>query len=204
MPRLLSLLLAAALVALAGLSAPVRADGLYLQESAGVSEIGSDLGARYGSAGFFKLGMGAALGQYSGEAFIAVDIMQGKRDNYHFGNTASLVHYGAEGRYFIPAAEHLGLYLRGGLSRAQLSGASEGSMSGRGIEYGTGLMYSTKVRALGFLFWPAFFAGVGPKVSLSMWSDLGGHFSRLHDDRGNSLDVRTSTWSVGFTLGGGF
>ena len=202
MVRFCALLLASLLLTLAG-PTEARADGIYFEESLGTSSVGSDLGDIYNGSLFAKVSIGAHVDNLSAAAFFAADVLEARGGQQHPG-TASLLRYGAEARYFIPMRNKVHLYMRGGLSSDHLTDSSLGPMRGRGIEYGTGAMFTTKVRALGFLFWPAFFAGIGPKVSLSLWSDLGGHFARLRDDRLRTLDVRTSTWSVGFTLGGDF
>jgi hypothetical protein len=68
-------------------------------------------------------------------------------------------------------------------------------------------MASLRVRALGFLFWPAFFLQVGPKVNLSLWADLGGELGNLHSGHerySESHDYRTTSASYGISVGGRF
>jgi hypothetical protein len=120
---------------------------------------------------------------------------------------AGLLGWGLRAKRFIPLARHFNLYGRAGVTENLLTDSTGPDLVGFGLEYGAGAMASLKVRALGFLFWPAFFMGVGPKVNLSLWADLGGEVGNLHaghQSSSESYDYRSTSASYGLTIGGQF
>jgi hypothetical protein len=120
---------------------------------------------------------------------------------------ASLIGWGLRAKRFVPIHPHFQLYGRAGVTENLLTDSPGADLAGFGLEYGAGAMASLRVRALGFLFWPAFFMGVGPKVNLSIWADLGGEIGNLHASHktgAENYDYRASSASYGLTVGGRF
>lgn len=61
-----------------------------------------------------------------------------------------------------------------------------------------------KVRALGFMFWPLFFSGIGPKVTAAVYVDNGYEFYRLHRSGDRSIDAQLTNLTLGFAVGSDF
>lgn len=123
------------------------------------------------------------------------------------GPGASLLGWGLRAKRFVPLRRHFHLYGRAGVTENLLTDSPGADLAGFGLEYGVGAMASLRVRALGFLFWPAFFMSVGPKVNLSLWADLGGEIGNLHASHksdAENYDYRSSSASYGLSVGGRF
>lgn len=193
-----------------------RADGWYFSEGFGQTEIGDEMASKFSGSNFTaRIALGRQVGPWAIDAYVQVMSMDG-RGSYAGGDyTAATV--GVDARYFVKLAGPLQVYLRGGLNKMSLHEHSGyisnreaafdprgGDYAGRGITYGAGIRLSGKVRALGLLYWPLFFLPYGPKVNASLWLDTSNQFVRLHNPHARSLDGRLSTWTFGFSIGGGF
>lgn len=146
------------------------------------------------------------LGYQPEDSLWAYELM-GRAGGTLDGAGASLLGWGVRAKRFLPLRPHFQLYGRTGLTENLLTDNVGSDLAGFGIEYGAGAMASFRVRALGFLFWPAFFMGVGPKVNLSLWADLGGEIGNLHsghESSSESYSYRASTASYGINIGGRF
>ena len=183
-----------------------KADGFYFEEGFGVTSVGGELGVHYRGGFSIGAGVGVRVGNLMGGAKFEGNFLR-LRDpefNHAAASDAALLRFGPDLRYLFRVRPNVRLYLRGGLNYNVLDGIGQSSYEGNGIEVGSGVIASTKVRAIGFLFWPAFFFGVGPKVSASLWMDMGANYAKLRNDNRASIDVRSSTWKIGFSLGGDF
>jgi len=105
-------------------TAVAHADGYYYTESVGGTHIKDQLGQRADSAVRIRLSLGMRQGSWAIEAWVAGDLANkpipvSDRWEPGHGGQASLVQYGVDVKYLQPIADHLELYLRGGLSRAQ-------------------------------------------------------------------------------------
>lgn len=189
-------------------SGTAQADSWYFTESFGGAGMGDELGEYFSADAAVRLSVGHTIGRWAVGGFIQGTFLTGRRwlerDYY------SLTTFGVDVKRYYRLSRVWRGYLRGGLSRTEMSDGGWrdeyglGEYGGRSLHYGGGLQASGKVRALGFLFWPLFFAKVGPKVSASVFVDVNRHVMRLHHDRGPSLDGRLTTMMVGFKIGGGF
>jgi Outer membrane protein beta-barrel domain len=215
---LLGSLLVTALVVCA-LAAPAAADGVYVTQSMGGADVKDELGERIDSAGRFRLGLGVRRGAWAAELWgglllgsghaarvdACVDCRPG--DDYHTHSTMFLGAYGLDLKYLQPLSRHVDVYLRGGVSamRGHVAGDDYG---GRGLGVGAGVQLKGKVRALGLLWWPLFFTGIGPKVTAAIWADTGYDFYRLHPggrlQAGPTIDAQLTSMSMGFSVGTDF
>jgi hypothetical protein len=191
------------------LSATARADGFYFSEGLGTGAVHGELGEFFGAGGVVgRLAVGRRMDRLAIEANIGLADLSGRRR--FAGAEYTAVSWGLNARYLFPMSEHVQLYLRGGLDRTELvpvgwsDPAGGSAYGGRGLSYGAGGQVKGKVRALGFLFWPLFFTGVGPKIDAGFWLDTGGHRVRLHHPRWRSLDGTITSWALGFSVGADF
>lgn len=213
---LLSLLLVCAT------SSAALADGFFVTESAGGTDITDELSASVSSAVRVRLSAGYRHRNWALEGWFAANMGTGSEGGYagsspsacgpercyqpdgiHGG--ATLVTYGLDLKYLKPVSRHLELYLRGGLSRGVLDG--DGDYAGRGLGLGAGAQLSGKVPALGFLFWPFFFTDLGPKVTAAVFVESGYEFYRLHRDGidgAGSIDAQLNHLTIGFAVGNDF
>ncbi len=176
----------------------------YVYEGFTVSQIRGELRARASNLLQVQLGLG-----YQPENSLWAYELMGKVGGAldYADPSASVVGWGVRAKRFIPLRPHFNLYGRAGVTENFLSSAEGPNLAGFGLEYGVGAMASMRVRALGFLFWPAFFAGVGPKVNASLWGDLGGEVGGFHagnESSSESYGYRSVTASYGLKLGGNF
>jgi hypothetical protein len=114
-----------------------------------------------------------------------------------------LTMWGVDLKYFAPIAQHLEGYVHGSMSSARADGGLEG-YAGRGLGGGAGIQLKGRVRALGFLAWPLFFAPWGPKVAASLWLDTSYEMYRLHAPGpapGPSIDGQLTHVTFGFSIG---
>ena len=211
MRHLLAAIAAGMLIAAA---TTARADGWYFSEGFGQTQISDEMASKFADSDFTaRIALGRQVGPWAIEAYVQGMSMDG-RANFA-GGDYSAVTVGVDARYFVKLAGPLQLYLRGGLNKMSLHGSHAsnreaaidprgGDYEGRGITYGAGIRLSGKVRALGLLYWPLFFLPYGPKVNASLWLDTSNQFVRLHNPNARSLDGRLSTWTFGFSIGGGF
>jgi len=228
-----SLLLASALVC--ALAAPAAADGIYLTESFGGADVKDQLGERVTSVGRLRLSVGYRRGRWAAELWGGVYLGMSERSTWdagaaetgtaeaaltcndcpshpedHASSSTWFGGYGLDLKYLQPLSRHVELYLRGGASR--LRGSVQGDpYGGRGLGLGAGAQLKGKVSALGFLFWPLFFSGIGPKVTGALWVDAGHDFHRLHrgsrmdgGSTGPTIDAQMSMLSFGVAFGTDF
>ncbi len=184
--------------------AQAKPSSFYVFEGLTYSQVHGELSARTSEVLQIQLGVGYqprnSLWAYElmGRGGAALDASSAQ---------ASLLGWGVRAKRLIPVRQHFSLYGRAGLTENLLTDTYDSDLVGFGLEYGAGAMASFRVRALGFLFWPAFFMGVGPKVNVSLWADLGGEIGNLHtghERTSENYDYRTTSASYGVTLGGRF
>lgn len=229
---LLSLCLTSAVVCAA--AAAAHADGLYVSESFGGTDVKDELASSMGSALRLRFAAGyrhknwAIEGWLGGSFGLTGDGHHGGApypdspttcggkgcggggggsgyyDGTSYSSPSSLFTYGVDVKYLRPVARHVELYLRGGLSRGVLD---DGDYAGRGLGLGAGVQIKGRVPALGFLFWPLFFTGWGPKVTAAAFIDDGFEFYRLHRggvDGAGAIDARLNHLTIGFAVGSDF
>lgn len=179
-----------------------KPSAIYAFEGVTYSQIHGDLAAR--GADMLQLQIG--LGYQPQDSQWAYELM-GRGGGTLEGQGASVLGWGLRAKRLIPLNQHFQLYGRAGLTENFLMDSPGPDLAGFGLEYGVGAMASIRVRALGLLFWPAFFFQVGPKVTVSLWADLGGEVGNLHsshDSSAESYSYRTTSASYGLNLGGRF
>ncbi len=186
--------------------------GWYAGEGFGQTSV-SGAGARFFHGDLFAVRafVGRRHGRWAVDAYAEAALLSGAGPLGDRGDIYSVGTFGLSTRYLFPVTDHITTYLRGGLSRMTIGGGpiwGEGDpsdrYSGRSIDYGVGIQLQGKVRALGLLYWPLFFTKWGPRVSASVWFDLTDRFARLRHPIGPTIDITTRTWTLGFSLGGGF
>jgi outer membrane protein with beta-barrel domain len=201
----------AAIAALLLVCAPAtaRADGFYFQEGVGTGEVHGPMGDFFAADGVVgSLSVGRRIDRLAIEANLSLADLSGRGP--FAGAAYTAVGWGLRARYLFPVNPHLDLYLRGGLDRTELvpvgfgDPADGSAYGGRGLSYGAGAQVKGKVRALGFLFWPLFFTGLGPKINAGFWLDTGAHRVRLHHPHWRSLDGTVTSWALGFAVGSDF
>jgi hypothetical protein len=199
---------AAAFATLAlGGAPPARADGFYFAEGLGGSRFTGDAdeaGLHLRVAGGFRAGhLGVEV--FAQPVFnlgVAYDSdRDGRITPSSAPNLGELGTFGVDLKVIQPLSTHWSAYARGGLSHMS---SSLTDYAGRGLQATAGLQLAGKVRALGFLWAPFFFLGVGPKVHASLWFDATTSYYRLHADDRRSLDVRGQSWTLGFSIGQDF
>jgi hypothetical protein len=218
-----------ALVVALGMLVPrtAAADGVYFTESFGGTDVRDELSAHAGSAFRVRVGLGVRRKQLAVELWGA-GLLTDRRSSHHphhddgpraVGRTTGgsdspsapahderdaratdLGTWGVDVKFLQPVAPSVELYLRGGLSRGYAAGLDA---SGRGLGLGAGVQLKGKVSALGLLFWPLFFSGLGPKITAAAYVESGYEFYRLHGPR-RSTDAQLSHLMIGFALGSDF
>jgi hypothetical protein len=234
MPRSIAtaaLVATASLVASVAISAATQesaeADGLYFAEAFGGAKVNDELAERMSSVFRARLTLGYRFGDWAVEGFAGAD-MGGARgrgydvaarttggDNvseggcdctssgFHDYTLGTMGEVGLNVKHFTRISEHTELYLRGGLSKAWLDNDYEG----RGIGIGAGVQVKGKVPAIGLLFWPLFFTGWGPKITMAGFVDTGADFYRLHEGgnaSGASIDGTMQSVTAGIAFGSDF
>ena len=176
----------------------------YVYEGLTASKIRGELSAR----ALNVLQVQVGLGYQPKNSLWAYELMGRVGGTLDFADpSTSVVGWGVRAKRFIPLRPHFNLYGRAGVTENFLSSAEGPDLAGFGLEYGVGAMASMRVRALGFLFWPAFFTGIGPKVNASLWVDLGGKVGNMHvghESSSESYGYRSVTASYGLKIGGNF
>ncbi|MDQ3370409.1 MAG: hypothetical protein M3680_33735 [Myxococcota bacterium] len=209
-----------ALILVGATTLPAAADGIYITEGAGGTDIKDELGATMGSAVRLRIALGLRRGSWAVEGWFAahfgvaasgyaggdgsVDEAQGSS----VADFGALTTYGLDLKYLQPMAEHVDVYLRGSMSGGFMEGGGLDGYAGRGLGVGAGVQLKGKVRALGFLAWPLFFLQVGPKITAALWLDTGYELYRLHPGgrfgAGRTVDAQLTSVTGGFALGSDF
>lgn len=217
-----SSLLTLAVLALATRTAV--ADGVYFTESIGGTDVKNELSTYMESALRIRIAGGYRKKNLAFELWFAGDINTSPYNTYdaapekpsyeistpdkgggYYGGTSgdsstSLASYGFDVKYLQPLAPNLEMYVRGGLSKAYASGLDA---SGRGLGIGAGIQLKGKVPVIGFLFWPLFFTGLGPKVTAAVFVDTSYEFYRLHGPS-HTTDASLNHLTLGFAVGNDF
>ncbi len=179
-----------------------KPSSVYVFEGFTYTRVNGELSARTSEVVQLQVG----VGYQPRNSLWAYELMGRGGGSIDYGSSAGLLGWGLRAKRFLPVSEHFQLYGRAGITENLLTDADY-DLVGFGFEYGAGAMASMRVRALGLLFWPAFFMGVGPKVNLSLWADLGGEVGNLHsghESTSDSYNYRNSSASYGLTVGGRF
>lgn len=199
-------LAAVPLLAAASVTA-AHADGFYYQQSYGISSARGDdagvigeslalriaLGWRWGT---FQLGPTFAghLAWYRDDALF--DFVGGVPEQ----GDSDMEVVGIDGRYNARVFRNVSIYVRGGPRWANgTEGVLDGA-SGFGVGAATGVALTGKVRALGFVFVPMFFAKKGPLINATLFIDQNVEWYRL---RGGPSSMDVSLPMVGTSIGFG-
>lgn len=206
-----------------GMLGTASADGIYVYEAFGGTDVHDELAADMQSAFRIRLGVGvrrrnwAVEGWMAGALDFSANTSHGASPSpsceygcgydvppsHHHDDNDALFTYGLDLKYFAPLSRNIELYVRGGLSRGILSDGH----TGNGMGVGAGIQIKGRVPALGLLFWPLFFTDWGPKITAAAFLDNGAEFYRLHSYDGgyhSSIDARLTHLTVGFGFGSDF
>ena len=185
-------------------------DRIYVAESFGAGAGTGSLHERVGGALHVRLGIGARLGSFAVEPWIAQDL-QTHRDGGFRGliggqpadGSADLEMKGLDARYAHPIDRHIDVYVRGGPLFVNANGALRG-YHGAGVGGAAGAALTGRVRALGFLWTPLFFLDRGPLVTGALYLDAGYDATWLRRAGAPRIDAGVAHVSIGFALGTGF
>jgi len=199
-----------------GSGSSASADGLYFTESVGGTQIKDELGEYIDGGLRLRLSLGWRHRRWAVEGWVAGDIAAqgshvddpaGRPYDTAYRPAPTLMTYGLDLKHIRPISDHVEVYLRGSVSRGRTQGVLDG-YSGRGLGFGAGVQLEGKVRALGFLAWPLFFTGWGPKVTAAVFVDNGYDFYRLHREGKLSatpaVDAQLTHLTIGFGVGSDF
>lgn len=197
---------------------PKRPHGVYFSESfAGVNvsdELGNSLdggvrfrvaiGYRRNNLAFELWGAGGLLWGRdefaSRSGYLSTDTIQPTNPGSHYTpNNDGFAQVGVDVKYLKTLSKNFEIYGRAGLGRAAAGSVG----AGNGIGLGAGAQLKGKVPVIGFLFWPLFFTGIGPKCTAAIFTETGYEFYRLHNDV-RSTDAQLTSWTVGFAVGSDF
>lgn len=154
-----------------------HADGFYYSQSYGISSARGDGADVLGKSLQVRIALGWRFGALTVGPLISGNIAV-QRDDAYLGfiggdppmGDSDLESYGLDARYHATIRDHLVMYVRGGPRFARAEGALDG-YSGFGAGVATGVQLTGRVRALGFLFLPLFFAKKGPLITASVFVD---------------------------------
>lgn len=201
-------LTALALVTLATRSA--HADGFFYQQSYGVSSARGDAAPYLGESLQLRLAAGWRIGNVQVGPWIS-NHLAWYRDNAFYDviggdpemGDSDVQTMGLDGKYNAPITSYLSAYVRGGPRHARGFGALE-NRQGMGIGAGTGVAITGKVRALGFLAVPLFFAKKGPKITATLFLDYNVEWYRMSADGMPDVSMPLVGASIGFGAGSFF
>jgi len=197
------------------------ADGVYFTESVGGTDVKDELSAYMESAVRIRIAGGYRSKNLAFELWFAGDLNTtpqysaydespsyevstpnggGTYNPSHYDSQTSLASYGFDVKYLQPLARNLEMYVRGGLSKGYASGLDA---EGRGLGVGAGIQLKGKVPVLGFLFWPLFFTGLGPKVTAAVFVDTQYEFYRFHGPT-HTTDASLNSLTLGWAVGNDF
>lgn len=187
-----------------------HADGFYYEEAVGLSAARGHAADALGTSLRLRIGFGMRLGALSIEPWFAGDLAF-DRDGATFAlfggaparGHADLSAMGIDARCTTGRWHHLALFVRGGPRVATGDGTLSGA-AGRGLGVGTGLELVGRVRALGFLFAPLFFAHAGPVITGALFLDEGLDAYALDAPAGGVRWTATASTTIGFAAGTAF
>ena len=199
-----------AALALVLATSPAYADGFYYSQSYGISSARGDGAAPLGESLQLRIAFGWRVGAFTFGPLLGAN-MAVERDNAYFGfvggdpvmGDSDLKMYGFDARYHGAITDHLVMYVRGGPRYASGLGDLDG-YSGFGIGGGTGVQLTGRVRALGFLFAPAFFLKKGPMVTASVFLDESVEWYQLSKSNMPGLSMPLVGTAVGIAAGSHF
>lgn len=200
----------AALLTLALATTTARADGFYYSQSYGVSSARGEGAEPLGESLQLRIAFGWRFGPVTVGPVLGENMAVG-RDNAYFGiaggdpemGDSDLDVYGFDARYHAALTDNLVMYVRGGPRHGRGTGALD-NYTGWGIGGGTGVQLRGRVRALGFLFVPAFFMKKGPMVTASVFLDQSVEWYRLSADGMPGLSMPIVGTSIGIAAGSHF
>jgi len=188
---------------------PAYADGFYYSQAYGISSARGEGAAPLGESLQLRIALGWRFGAFTVGPLLGANLAV-ERDNAYFGivggdptmGDSDLKTYGLDGRYHATLHDHLVMYVRGGPRYASGLGALDG-YSGFGAGVGTGVQLTGRVRALGFVFAPAFFMTKGPMITASVFLDENVDWYQL---RGHAMTVAMPIvgTSIGIAAGSHF
>lgn len=194
-----------------------EAHGVYFTESVGGMNIHDEASDTWGGAVRLRIAAGYRRKQLAFELWAAAGIGWSDRSYETHGSYLSLTdgapspthdhHHSSRGigmvgfdvKYIKTLSRHVEVYARGGLSHAYAGDLGDG----RGLGIGAGAQLKGKVPVIGFLFWPLFFTGLGPKCTAAVFAETGYEFYRLHGAV-RSTDAQVTQWTLGFAVGSDF
>jgi hypothetical protein len=186
----------------------VRADpGFYAEQTVGVARGHGKLAHTVGTAMHSRLGVGIRLGDFAIEPWLG-SAMQLDRTGAFRGlvggqpapGKADVSAIGLDAKYLHALDDRLSLYVRGGPLVAEGTGALS-DYRGLGLGLGGGVQLTGKVRALGFLWAPLFFARRGPIVTGALFLDTGYDATFLRAVGRRPIDDGVAHVSLGFAMG---
>lgn len=199
---------AAAVCLLALAPAPARADGIYLSEGFGGSQVGDDL-AMHTDGGFrLRWAIGYRADRLSLEAFLGLDLPAAADVA---AEDPPLTTYGLDAKYAFRLGGRFEIYLRGSMSRMTIDSGPLSAYAGRGLGLGTGIQIKGKVPAITLLYPPIALVclvpdlckKLGPKATVALFVDQGYDFYRLHGP-GATVDAEVTRWIFGLAAGSDF
>jgi hypothetical protein len=191
-------------------STPAHADGFYYSQSYGISSARGEGATPLGESLQLRIAFGWRLGEFTFGPVLGVN-MAVQRDDAFLGfvggdptmGDSDLKTYGFDARYHGAINDNLVLYVRGGPRYASGLGALD-HYDGWGIGGGTGIQLTGRVRALGFLFVPAFFMKKGPMVTASVFLDESVEWYQLHAANMPELSMPLVGTAIGIAAGSHF
>lgn len=193
-----------------GVSLPAaHADGFYYSQSYGVSSARGDGAAPLGASLQLRIALGWRFGPVTVGPVLGEN-MAVERDGDFYGiggepimGDSDLDVYGFDARYHGALTENLVMYVRGGPRYGRGTGDLDG-YAGWGVGGGTGVQLTGRVRALGFLFVPAFFMKKGPMVTASLFLDESVEWYRLRADGMPAVSTPIVGTAIGIAAGSHF
>lgn len=197
---------------------PQRPHGVYFSESFAGVNVSDDLGRsldgglrfrvaigyRRNNLAFELWGAGGLLWGHdefaSRSGYLSTDTIQPTNPDSHYTpNNDGFGQVGIDVKYLKTLSKNFEIYGRAGLGRAAAGSVG----AGNGIGLGAGAQLKGKVPVIGFLFWPLFFTGIGPKCTAAIFTETGYEFYRLHNEV-RSTDAQLTSWTLGFAVGSDF
>jgi hypothetical protein len=192
-------------------SASAHADGLYYQQSYGVSSARADAAPMLGESLYLRLAVGWRWGHVQVGPWVA-NHLAGEREGAYYGlvggepteGDSDMQQFGIDGKYNASLTPYLSAYVRGGPRYARGERGAIAPYQGMGIGAGTGLALTGRVRALGFLGVPFFFMKKGPKITANLFVDFNVDYVQMRGDRMPDVWMPLVGTSIGFGAGSFF